>query len=568
MLVNTKSYKNLNFIKLKTCAAIMPMLQPIEEISKKIGIRESELILYGKYKAKVRLDILKRIKGRKNGKLILVTTINPTFEGEGKTTVTIGLAQALAKMGKKVCLAIREPSIAPLMGAKGGGTGGGRSKVEPSQDINMHFTGDKYAVSIAHNLLSALIDNHIFYGNSLGIDSRYILWPRVIDIGDRNLRNVVVGLGGAKDGVPREERFSITAASEIMAILCLSEGIEEMKEKIGRIIVAYSRDGEPIRAEKFKAVGAMAALLKEAIMPNLVQTTENVPAFVHGGPFANIAHGSSSLISAKIGLKLADYFITEAGFGTDLGAEKFFDIVCRHNLKPDIAIIVVSLKSLKWHGGMSIEDVKRKKSTKAVKKGLENLEKHVENIQIFGLPMIVALNKFKEDSDEEIKIVEKFCKEREIPFAIAEVYEEGGEGGIELAGKVIDTIYNNKPKFRFLYENDLSVKEKIEVIAEKIYGAEKVVYTLPAEDDIRKINKIGLNEMQVCIAKTPYSLSDDASLRGRPRNFKITVKEVRLSAGAGFLVPVTGKITTMPGLPLKPSAENIDVDDKGNIIGI
>lgn len=544
------------------------MLQPIEEVAKKIGIKESELIPYGRYKAKVSIDILKRLKGRKNGKLILVTTINPTYEGEGKTTVTIGLAQALTKLGKKACLAIREPSIAPLMGAKGGGTGGGKSKVEPSQDINMHFTGDKYAVSIAHNLLSALIDNHIFYGNELEIDSRYILWPRVIDIGDRNLRNVVIGLGGAKDGVPREERFSITAASEIMAILCLSESIKEMKEKISRIIVAYSRNGEPIRAEKFNAVGAMAALLKDAIMPNLVQTSENVPAFVHGGPFANIAHGASSLIATKIGLKLADYFITEAGFGTDLGAEKFFDIVCRYNLKPDLAVIVVSLKSLKWHGGMDIEEAKKKRNLNAVKRGLENLEKHIENIQIFGLPMIVALNKFKNDSKEEIEVVEKFCKEKEIPFAVAEVYEQGGEGGIELAGKVIDIIYNNKPKFKFLYENDFSVKEKIETIAEKIYGAEKVVYTLPAEDDIKKINKIELNSMPVCIAKTPYSLSDDPSLRGRPKNFKITVKEVRISAGAGFLVPITGKITTMPGLPAKPSAENIDVDEEGKIIGI
>ncbi|MBC7080743.1 MAG: formate--tetrahydrofolate ligase [Thermoplasmatales archaeon] len=544
------------------------MLQPIEEIAKKIGIKEDELIPYGRYKAKVKLDILKRLKGRKNGKLILITTINPTFEGEGKTTITIGLAQALSKLGKKACLAIREPSIAPLMGAKGGGTGGGKSKVEPSQDINMHFTGDKYAVSIAHNLLSSLIDNHIFYGNSFGIDPRYILWPRVIDIGDRSLRNVVIGLGGAKDGVPREEKFSITAASEIMAILCLSESIKEIKERIGKIIVAYSRENEPIRAEKFNAVGAMCALLKDAIMPNLVQTTENIPAFVHGGPFANIAHGASSLIATRMGLKLADYFVTEAGFGTDLGAEKFFDIVCRNNLKPDIAVIVVSLKSLKWHGGMDIEDAKRKENINAVKKGLENLEKHIENIQTFGLPMVVALNKFENDSEKEIRVVEKFCEEKGVPFAVAEVYEEGGEGGIELAGKVIDTIYNNKPKFRFLYENDFSVKEKIEIISGKIYGAEKVVYTLPAEDEIRRINKIGLNCLPVCIAKTPYSLSDDPSLRGRPKNFKITVKEIRISAGAGFLVPITGKITTMPGLPMKPSAENIDVDEGGNIIGV
>ena len=543
-------------------------LKRIENIAKKLGLKESEIIPYGKYKAKVSLWVLKRLKGRKNGKLILVTTINPTFEGEGKTTITIGLAQALAKMGKKVCLSIREPSIAPLMGAKGGGTGGGRSKVEPSQDINLHFTGDKYAVSIAHNLLSALIDNHIFYGNSLGIDPRYILWPRVIDVGDRNLRNIVVGLGGAKNGVPREERFSITAASEIMAILCLSEDIKEMKEKIGKIIVAYSYNNDPIKASDFKAVGAMTALLKDAIMPNLVQTTENVPAFVHGGPFANIAHGASSLISIKMGLKLADYFITEAGFGTDLGAEKFFDIVCRYRLRPDAVVVVVSLKSLKWHGGMSIEDAKRRKSAKAVKKGLENLEKHIENIEIFGLPMIVALNKFHNDSGDEIKVVEDFCEKKSIPFALAEVYENGGDGGIELAGKIVDIIYNSKPKFRFLYENELAVKEKIETVAKEIYGAEKVVYTLRAEDDIKKINKIGLDSLPVCIAKTPYSLSDDPLLRGRPKNFKITVNEVQVCAGAGFLVPITGKITTMPGLPARPAAEIIDVDEEGNIIGI
>ncbi len=539
----------------------------IQEVAKKIGIKEDELILYGKYKAKVDFKIFKRVNRRRDGKLILVSTINPTFEGEGKTTITIGLTQALAKLGKKVCLAIREPSIGPVMGIKGGGTGGGKSQVLPADDINLHFNGDLHAITSAHNLLSALLDNHIFHGDKFHIDPRYIVWPRVLDMNDRSLRNVVVGLGGPKDGVPRQDRFSITAASEIMAILCLSQSMEELKKRLAKIIVAYSYDEEPITAKQLNAVGAMAALLKDAIKPNLVQTTEGVPAFVHGGPFANIAHGTSSLISAKLGLKLADYFVTEAGFGTDLGAEKFFNIVCRYGIKPDIVVLVVSLKALKWHGGMSLDEVKKgKKSIRAVKKGLENLEKHVENIQLFGVPLVIALNKFDGDREEEIKIVEEFAEKKGIPFAVADVYEQGGEGGIELAGKVISTIYNEKSKFKFLYALDLPVKEKIETIAKKIYGAKRVVYSLTAEDDIRIIDKLGLNDLPICMAKTPYSLTDDASIRGRPKNFKITVKEIRISAGAGFLVPITGKITTMPGLPAKPAAEKIDVDENGNIV--
>lgn len=544
-------------------------LERMEEIAAKIGIKENELIPYGRYKAKVSLDIFKRVGKKKDGKLILVTTINPTFDGEGKTTITIGLAQALAKLGKKVCLAIREPSIGPVMGIKGGGTGGGKCQVLPSEDINLHFTGDMHAISIAHNLLSALLDNHIFHGDKFHIDPRYIVWPRVIDMNDRNLRNVVVGLGGPKDGVPRQDRFSITAASEIMAIICLSQSMEELKERLAKIIVAYSYDEEPITAKQLKAVGAMAALLKDVIMPNLVQTTEGVPAFVHGGPFANIAHGTSSLIAAKLGLKLADYFVTEAGFGTDLGAEKFFNIVCRYDIKPDVVVLVVSLKALKWHGGMSLEDARKgRKNMRALKKGLENLEKHIENIQMFGLPLVIALNRFAMDKDEEIDVVEKFAQKHNIPFAVAEVYSQGGEGGIELAGKVINTIYNQKPKFNFLYDLDLSVKEKIEIIAKRIYGAGRIVYSLVAEDDIRIIDKLGLNGLPICMAKTPYSLTDDPAIRGRPKNFKITIKEIRISAGAGFLVPITGKITTMPGLPAKPAAEKIDVDKKGNIIGI
>lgn len=542
-------------------------MKRIEEIAKKIGIREDELIPWGRYKAKVSLDIFKRINTRKDGKLILVTTINPTFDGEGKTTITIGLAQALERLGKKVCLAIREPSIGPVMGLKGGGTGGGKSQVLPAEDINLHFTGDLHAITSAHNLLSALLDNHIFHGDKFHIDPRYIVWPRVMDVNDRNLRNVVVGLGGPKDGVPRQDKFSITAASEIMAILCLSQSIEELKERLAKIIVAYSYDEEPITAKQLKAVGAMAALLKDAIKPNLVQTTEHTPAFVHGGPFANIAHGTSSLISARLGLKLADYFVTEAGFGTDLGAEKFFNIVCRYGIKPTVVVLVVSIKALKWHGGMKLEEAKKgKRNMRALKKGLENLQKHIENIQLFGVPLVIALNKFPYDRDDEIRIVEEFCND--LPFAVAEVFSQGGEGGIELAGKVIDTIYNKKANFKFLYDLDLPVREKIEIIAKKIYGASRVVYSVTAEDDLRIINKLGLNELPICMAKTPYSLTDDPAIRGRPKNFKITIKEIRISAGAGFLVPITGKITTMPGLPAKPAAEKIDIDGEGNIIGI
>ena len=541
-------------------------LKRIEEVAGSIGIQEKELIPWGEYKAKVSLDIFKRIGKRKNGKLILVTTINPTFEGEGKTTITIGLAQALAKLGKKVAIGIREPSIGPVMGIKGGGTGGGKCQVMPSEDINLHFTGDMHAVSIAHNLLSALLDNHIFHGDEFHIDPRYIVWPRVMDMNDRNLRNVVVGLGGPKNGVPRQDRFSITAASEVMAILCLSKNMKELKERLARVIAAYSYDEKPITAEQLNAVGAMAALLKDAIKPNIVQTTEGIAAFVHGGPFANIAHGTSSIVSTMIGLKLADYFVTEAGFGTDLGAEKFFNIVGRHGIKPDAVVLVVSIRALKWHGGMNMEDIKKgKKNMRALKKGLANLAKHMENIEMFGLPMVIALNRFPTDREEEIKVVEEFC---DVPFAVADVYEEGGEGGIELAGKVVSTLYNQKPKFKFLYPLDISVKEKIEAIARNIYGASKVVYSITAEDDIRIINKLELGDLPICMAKTPYSLSDTPSLRGRPKNFKVTVKEIRISAGAGFLVPITGKITTMPGLPARPAAVRIDVDEKGRITGI
>jgi len=532
-------------------------LKPIEEIAKKAGINGDEFTCWGDYKAKVSLGLLERIKNNKNGKLILVTTINPTSEGEGKTTVTIGLSQALAKLNKKTMLGIREPSLGPMMGIKGGATGGGYSQVLPMEDINLHFTGDMHAVTSAHNLLASLLDNHIHHGDAFHIDPRYIVWPRVLDISDRVLRNVVVGLGGPKDGVPHEVEFAITPASEIMAILCLSKDLNDLKKRLGRIIVAYTYDNKPITAKDLKAVGAMAVLLKDAIKPNLVQTIEGVPAFVHGGPFANIAHGTSSIIATKIGLKLADYFVTEAGFGSELGAEKFFDIVCRTgNLKPDAVVLVVSIRALKRNGKGDL------------KKGLPNLEKHLENISYFGIPVIVAINHFIDDKDEEIEIVENYCKSKNIPVAVADIWDQGGEGGIELAGKLVSLIHNNPSKFNYLYDLNTSVKEKIETIAKKIYGARRVVYTVTAEQDIEFCQKLGLDKLPICIAKTQYSLSDDSKLLGRPKGFKITVRKIKFSVGAGFLVPMTGKITTMPGLPAKPSSEKIDVDSNGKAIGL
>ncbi|HEC89581.1 MAG TPA: formate--tetrahydrofolate ligase [Thermoplasmatales archaeon] len=536
-------------------------LLDIYEVADKAGIRNDEIIPCGEYKAKVSLKIFDRIRDKKYGKLILVTTINPTPEGEGKTTLTIGLAQALAKLGKKVILGIREPSLGPIMGTKGGGTGGGYSQVVPMEDINLHFTGDMHAVTSAHNLLASLLDNHIHFGDKFHIDQRYIVWPRVLDIGDRVLRHVVVGLGGPKHGVPHENSFAITPASEIMAILCLSENMDDLKDRLSRIIVAYTYDNKPVTARDLKAVGAMAALLKDALKPNLVQTIEGVPAFVHGGPFANIAHGTSSLISTKLGLKLAEYFITEAGFGSELGAEKFFNIVCRlGKLKPDAVVMVVSIRSIKRHG--------RGGDLEAIRKGLENLEKHIENIQFFGIPLIVAINRFNGDREEEIEVVEKYCEKKDIPVAVCEVYQEGGEGGIELAGKLISLIHNKQSNFRHLYDLELSVKEKIELIARKMYGADRVVYSVEAEQDITLSEKQGLDKLPICVAKTQYSLSDDPTLLGRPKGFKITVRSIRFSAGAGFLVPMTGKITTMPGLPAKPMSERIDVDKNGYIIGL
>ncbi len=536
-------------------------LKPIEEIAAKAGIKEDEFTCWGSYKAKVSLDVLNRTQQNKTGKLILVTTINPTPSGEGKTTVTIGLAQALTLLGKKTMLAIREPSLGPIMGMKGGATGGGYSQVLPMEDINLHFTGDMHAITSAHNLLASLLDNHIHHGDLFHIDPRYIVWPRVLDISDRALRNTVIGLGGPLDGVPHEVEFAITPASEIMAILCLSKDVNDLKKRLGKIIVAYTYDNKPITAGDLKAVGAMTVLLKDAIMPNLVQTIEGVPAFVHGGPFANIAHGTNSLIATTMGLRLADYFVTEAGFGSDLGAEKFFDIVCRTgDLKPDAVVLLVSVRALKRNG--EGDDIN------ALKKGLCNLEKHLENISFYGIPVIVAINRFIDDTDEEIDVIENFCKTKNLPVAVADVWEKGGEGGIELAGKLVDLIHNNPSDFHYLYDLDISVKEKIETIAKKIYGAGRVVYTVAAEKDIKLCEELRLDKLPICIAKTPYSLSDDPQLLGRPSGFKITVREIKFSAGAGFLVPMTGKITTMPGLPPKPTSETIDIDDNGDVTGL
>ena len=532
-------------------------LEDIYSIANKAGINENEIIPWGTYKAKISLNILNRISDRKDGKLILVTTINPTPEGEGKTTITIGLAQALAKLNKKTILCIREPSLGPIMGLKGGAAGGGFSQVLPMEDINLHFTGDMHAITSAHNLLASLLDNHIHHGDEFHIDPRYIVWPRVLDISDRALRKVVVGLGGPKDGVPHEEEFAITPASEIMAILCLSKDLEDLKNRLGRIIVAYTYDNKPITASDLKAVGAMAVLLKDALQPNLVQTLEGVPAFIHGGPFANIAHGTNSLIATKMALKLSDYTATEAGFGSELGAEKFFNIVCRiGELQPDAVVLVVSVKALKRNGYGDI------------KKGLNNLEKHIENISFYGVPVICAINHFLDDTDEEVEIIAKYCNSKNIPVAVADIWNQGGEGGIELAGKLVNLIHNTQSNLHYLYDLDKPVKEKIETIAKKMYGAGSVVYTIAAEQDIKLCEKLDLDKLPICIAKTQYSLSDDPECLGTAEGCKITVREIKFSAGAGFLVPMTGKITTMPGLPKKPTSESIDIDENGNIFGL
>ncbi|ERM93344.1 formate--tetrahydrofolate ligase [Caldanaerobacter subterraneus] len=539
----------------------------IRDVAAKLGIEEDYLEYYGKYKAKISPALWDKIKDRKDGKLILVTAITPTPAGEGKTTTTVGLGQALAKLGKKAMIALREPSLGPSFGIKGGAAGGGYSQVVPMEDINLHFTGDIHAITAAHNLLAAMIDNHIHHGNELNIDIRTITWKRAMDMNDRALREIIVGLGGKANGYPRQDGFIITVASEIMAILCLSHDLMDLKRRLGDIIVAYDKDGNPVTARDLKADGAMAVLLKDAIKPNLVQTIENVPAFVHGGPFANIAHGCNSLIATKYGLKLADYLVTEAGFGADLGAEKFFDVKARFGgLTPNAAVVVATVRALKMHGGVKKEDL-QKEDVEAVRRGIENLEKQVENVRKFGVPVVVALNKFVFDTEREIEEVRKACDRIGVDMAVAEVWEKGGEGGIELAEKVIKAA-DTPSNFRFLYDVNLPIKDKLHIIATEIYGADGVEYTASALKDIANIEKLGLDKMPIVVAKTQYSLSDDPKLLGRPRGFKITVRELRISRGAGFIVALTGDIMTMPGLPKHPAAENIDIDENGRIKGL
>ncbi|RLF58534.1 MAG: formate--tetrahydrofolate ligase [Thermoplasmata archaeon] len=533
----------------------------INEVARQAGIEKNEIIACGAFKAKIDTNIFSRLRQHKQGKLILVTTMSPTPQGEGKTTMTIGLAQALSKLGKKTMLGIREPSLGPIMGMKGGATGGGYSQVVPMEDINLHFTGDMHAITSANNLLASLLDNHIHHGDAFHIDQRYIVWPRVIDISDRALRNIVVGLGSPLDGVPHENQFAITPASEIMAILCLAQNIQDLKQRLHQVIVAYTYDKKPITANDLKAVGAMTVLLKDAMKPNLVQTLEGVPALIHGGPFANIAHGASSLISTKLGLLLSDYFVTEAGFGSELGAEKFFNIVCRTgNLKPDGVVLVATIQALKRHGGGTNID--------AVQRGLANLEKHIENIKQYHVPVIVTLNQFTDDTNEEINIVEEFCSSKQVPFAVADIWQHGSEGGIELAGKLVSMMHQHPSKFKPLYPLNISVKEKIDIIAKNMYGADRVVYGVTAENDITLCEKLGLDNLPICVAKNQYSFSEDSHILGRPEGFKITIRNIRFSAGAGFLVPMTGKITTMPGLPANPMSEHINIDENGFITGL
>ena len=541
---------------------------PIKEVAASIGIEEDDLELYGRYKAKISDSLINRSKNNPDGKLILVTAINPTPAGEGKTTTSVGLGQAFGKLGKKALIALREPSLGPCFGIKGGAAGGGYAQVVPMEDLNLHFTGDFHAITSANNLLAALLDNHIQQGNELGIDPRQIVWKRCMDMNDRVLRNIVVGLGSKMDGMVREDHFVITVASEIMAILCLADDMNDLKKRLGKIIVAYTFDGKPVTADDIQATGAMAALLKDALKPNLIQTLEHTPAIVHGGPFANIAHGCNSVRATKTALKLADYVITEAGFGADLGAEKFFDIKCRMaDLKPDAVVLVATVRALKYNGGVAKEDLGQE-NLEALKKGIVNLEKHIENLQKYGVPVVVTLNSFITDTDAETSYIENFCKERGWEFALSEVWEKGGEGGIELANKVLETLENKKSDFKLLYADDLSLKEKIETVAKEIYGADGVTYTAAAERELKRITDLGMGNLPVCMAKTQYSLSDDPKKLGRPTGFTINVREVYASAGAGFVVAINGSIMTMPGLSKKPAAYGIDVDENGVITGL
>ncbi len=541
---------------------------PVKDVAASIGIAEDDLELYGKYKAKISDELIQRTKNNPDGKLILVTAINPTPAGEGKTTTSVGLGQALGKMGKKALIALREPSLGPCFGIKGGAAGGGYAQVVPMEDLNLHFTGDFHAITSANNLLAALLDNHIQQGNELGIDPRQIVWKRCMDMNDRVLRNVVVGLGSKMDGMVREDHFVITVASEIMAILCLAEDMNDLKKRLGRIIVAYTFDGKPVTAEDLHAVGSMAALLRDALKPNLIQTLEHTPALVHGGPFANIAHGCNSVRATQTALKLADYVVTEAGFGADLGAEKFFDIKCRKaGLHPDAVVLVATIRALKYNGGVAKEDLSTE-NLEALKAGIVNLEKHIENLQKYGVPVVVTLNSFVTDTEAETKFVEDFCHERGCEFALSEVWEKGGEGGIALAEKVLETLENKESHFKPIYEDSLSLKEKIETVAKEIYGADGVTYSAAAEKELKRITDLGMGDFPVCMAKTQYSLSDDPKKLGRPSGFTINVREVYVSAGAGFVVAINGSIMTMPGLPKKPAAYGIDVNNEGVITGL
>lgn len=543
-------------------------LLPIREVAEKLDITEDELELYGKYKAKLSDEYMERISKNPDGKLILVTAINPTPAGEGKTTTSVGLGQAFGRLGKKAVIALREPSLGPCFGIKGGAAGGGLSQVVPMEDLNLHFTGDFHAITSANNLLAAMLDNHIQQGNELGIDTRSVVWKRCLDMNDRVLRNVVVGLGAKTDGFVREDHFVITVASEIMAVLCLADDMKDLKQRLGRMVVAYNYEGEPVTAADLKAVGAMAALLKDALKPNLIQTLEHTPAIVHGGPFANIAHGCNSVRATKMALKMADYVITEAGFGADLGAEKFMDIKCRMaGLKPDAVVLVATVRALKYNGGVPKNELSAE-NMDALHKGIVNLEKHIENLHKFGVPIVVTLNSFVTDTEAEIFYIRKFCEERNCEFALSEVWEKGGEGGIPLAEKVLDTLENKESDFHVLYENELSLKEKIETVAREIYGADGVNYTSAASKQLKKLEELGFGKIPVCMAKTQYSLSDDPTLLGRPEGFSISVREAYVSAGAGFVVVLTGAVMTMPGLPKAPAAFNIDVNEEGVITGL
>ena len=544
-------------------------MKPICEIAEDLGISADELELYGKYKAKLSDELCDRLDGEKDGKLILVTAINPTPAGEGKTTTSVGLGQAMKKIGKSAVIALREPSLGPVMGIKGGAAGGGYAQVVPMEDINLHFTGDMHAITAANNLLSAAIDNHIHQGNELDIDARTITWKRCLDMNDRALRQVVVGLGGKVNGYPREDGFMITVASEIMAILCLAKDMDDLKRRIAAIVIGYNTDGEPITAGDLKVAGAMGLLLRDAIKPNLVQTLENTPCLMHGGPFANIAHGCNSIRATKLGLKLADYCITEAGFGSDLGAEKFFDIKCRiGGLKPSCVVLVATVRALKYNGGVPKAEL-AKENTDALKDGIVNLGKHIENMQKYGLPVIVAINRFMTDTDEELKIIEQYCCDMGVDFSMCEVFAKGGDGGVELAEKVVEVSERGgEMNFAPIYDEKASIDEKINTIAKEIYGADGVVYTPKAKKAIARLEKQGFDKLPICMAKTQYSLSDDPSLLGRPSGFEITVREVMVSAGAGFVVALTGDVMTMPGLPKVPAANNMDIDKDGKIVGL